>query len=244
MSERGHSPQRSGIDAGGVNQYISRAGTVASPQYTIPAAPVYSYPGYSPTSAYTALPSYSLQAASMQYAAPQMSVYSTNTGGIPVNVRGGAMITEARGIFINNLNYSCDPTELNRLLSMVGRPVESKLHRDSRTGQFKGSATAKFSSKQEADYAVALLNGRQHMNMTINVRLDTDTTVVGHVQPPVIVNGSNASRVSYGIPGWILSAIVTNEEASTPVEVGILVRHVTDAVADPMQGRLALHMRP
>ena len=110
------------------------------------------------------------------------------------------MITEARGIFINNLSYSCDPNELNRLLSTVGRPVEAKLHRDSRTGQFKGSATAKFSSKQEADYAVASLNGQQHLGMTINVQLDTDTTVVGQVQPPVIVNGSNSSRVCCGIP--------------------------------------------
>ena len=115
------------------------------------------------------------------------------SGGIPVNVRGGAMLTEARGIFLSNLSYQIRPNDLNDLLNTVGRPVESKLHRDSRSGQFKGSATAKFATQQEAQYAATQLNGKLHMGQTILVRLDTEKTIVGEVQAPVIVNGSNVS---------------------------------------------------
>lgn len=145
---------------------------------------------------FAAAPTYAMYGAPMQLAAPQMPVYSTNTSGIPVNVRGGAVLTEARGIFISNLNYKCGPSDLNALLNTVGRPVDSRLHKDPRTGQFKGSATAKFATKEEAQAAVTQLNQALHMGMTINVRLDTEKTPVGQMDAPVIVNGTVLSRVS------------------------------------------------
>ena len=142
-----------------------------------PQAPTYAAPSV-----------YSLPAP-MQLAAP-MSLYLANTSGIPVNLRHGGMITEARGIFLSNLSYSITHPDLLALLATVGRPIEAKLHKDARSGQFKGSATAKFSSKAEAQYAVTHLNEKHHMGMTIRVKLDTDTTVVGEVEP-LIANGSN-----------------------------------------------------
>jgi hypothetical protein len=42
----------------------------------------------------------------------------------------------------------------------------------------------------EAQLAVTQLNSIQHRGMTLKVRLDQDTTVVGQVGPPLVVNGS------------------------------------------------------
>ncbi|KAF2270996.1 hypothetical protein CC78DRAFT_8470 [Lojkania enalia] len=190
LPERSHSPNRSGIDAGGVNQYIARTHAGHStPQYTAPTQTIYSYAVYPQIPAYTT-PTFQPHAAPMQSAVPQIPMYSASTSGIPVNLRHGAMLTEARGIFINNLSYNVTPSDLITLVSSVGQPVETKLHRDPRTGAFKGVATAKFATKEEAQYAVTHLNRRQHMGTTINVRLDTEVQVVGQVQPPAIVNGS------------------------------------------------------
>lgn len=118
-----------------------------------------------------------------------------NASGMPVNVRGGAVLTEARGIFIRNLSYKATPDDLNRLLYTVGSPVDSQLLRDSRTGVFKGVATARFGSKDEAFHAATQLNGREHMGMTLQVRMDADTTVVGRAEP-MVVNGSYRVRLS------------------------------------------------
>jgi len=201
MSERTHSPNLSGITVVGVNQHLGRSGDVSTQQYTMPAPSVYPYTGYPQAPTYNTTPmTQPIYFPQMQPAAPQTPMYSASTSGIPVNVRHGAMLTEARGIFINNLSYNVGPSELTQLLSTVGRPVECKLHRDPRTGAFRGAATAKFATKEEAQYAIHNLNHTEHMGMTINVRFDTDTTVIGQVQLPVIANGSNVSRVSLGIP--------------------------------------------
>lgn len=132
----------------------------------------------------------------MHMMAPQVPMYASNHGGMPVNLRSGAVLTEARGIFISNLNYKVGPNDLIALLNSVAQPVDYKMHKDPRTGHFKGSATAKFSSKEEAQAAVAQLNQTMHMGMIINVRPDTERTTVGQVQAPVIVNGSNYPVVS------------------------------------------------
>jgi hypothetical protein len=123
-----------------------------------------------------------------------MPVYSANPLGMPVNVRHGAVLTEARGIFIQNLSYKCTPSDLRQLLLTVGQPVDYKLLRDARTGVFKGSATAVFGAQEQAQYAAHYLNGVEHMGMKIIVRLDKETTAVGQAGPPLIV-GSDMYRV-------------------------------------------------
>jgi hypothetical protein len=121
MSDRSHSPNRSGIDVGGVNQYLGRTGgVVPAPQYMVPAYPYASYPQVQ-HSYYTPMH-------------PQIPVYATSVN-LPVNMReGGGFLTEARGVFISGLDYKCDPIQLNQLLvsSTNLRPVESKLHKDPR----------------------------------------------------------------------------------------------------------------
>jgi RNA recognition motif-containing protein len=99
-------------------------------------------------------------------------------------------LTEARGIFIRNLSYKCTVDDLNALLlQTVGYAIDIQLMKDSRSGEFKGVATAKFASRELAQHAANTLNGREHMGMTLHVRMDTDTTVVGRAEP-MVVNGS------------------------------------------------------
>lgn len=184
-----HSAGQCGIDITKVHQLGGRPHVASStPSTYAPAQSTYPYAVYPPMQTYTTVPLYPVQA-------PLMPIYSIGTNGLPVNIRGGAVLTEARGIFIRNISYKATPDDLNRLLYTVGNPVDSHLLRDSRTGAFKGVATARFGSKDEAQHAAMQLNGREHMGMTLQVRMDTDTTVVGRTEP-MVVNGSYKVRKS------------------------------------------------
>lgn len=195
LSEGGHSPQHCGIDIGRVNQLGGSrvASTVASTPYTT-AQSRYSYGMYPQIQGYAMQPPvYAPVPVYPAYALPAPPVYSTSTNGMPVNVRGGAILTEARGIFIRNLSYKCTPQDLNGwLLQTVGYPIDIQFLRDGKTGVFKGVATVKFASKELAQQAVNTLNGREYMGMTLHVRMDVvDTTNVGRTEP-MVVNGSYA----------------------------------------------------
>jgi RNA recognition motif-containing protein len=111
-----------------------------------------------------------------------------------VNLSQGAVITETRGIFLQGLKYSVGNNELKLLLSERGlRPEQASVHRDSR-GASKGVATARFSTKAEAELAVSRLNGRTHAGKTLTVRMDTNSTVIGSLEP-FVVDGTNRSGV-------------------------------------------------
>jgi RNA recognition motif-containing protein len=113
---------------------------------------------------------------------------------MPVNVRHGAVLTEARGIFIQNLNFKCTPSDFYQLLLTVGHPVDQKLIKDPRTGVFKGAATAVFGTQEQAQHAARYLHGVKHMGMPLSVRMDKETTAIGQAGPPLIV-GSDMYRV-------------------------------------------------
>jgi hypothetical protein len=185
----GHSDDRCGIDIGRVNQLGGVRASTSTPYMT--AQSWYPYRMYPQTPAYAPQPQvYAPAPVYPAYALPSPPIYSTSTNGMPVNVRGGAVLTEARGIFIRNLSYRCTPEDLNGLLlQTVGYPINIQFLRDSRTGVFKGVATAKFASKELAQHAANTLDGRKHMGMMLRVRMDTDVTVVGQAEP-MVVNGS------------------------------------------------------
>jgi hypothetical protein len=188
----GHSDGRCDIDIGKVNQLgnVMASTAAASTPYTI-AQSRYLYAMYTQTPGYAPQPqAYAPAPVYPPYALQPPPIYSTNTNGMPVNIQGGAVLTEARGIFIRNLSYKCTPGDLNGLLlQTVGYPIHIQFLRDGRTGVFRGAATAKFASKELAQHAANTLNGREHMGMTLHVRMDTDTTVVGLAEP-MVVNGS------------------------------------------------------
>jgi hypothetical protein len=186
-----HSATLCGIDLNRMN-HLTGGGRAAysmpTPQY-MPVQPIHGY-GYATTQSYSAPTMYNGYAA-----LTNMPIYSASSHGTPVNVRHGAVLTEARGIFIQNLSYKCTLPDLYSLLLTVGQPVDHKLIRDSRTGVFKGAATAAFGSKEAAQYAAHYLNRVEHMGMTLRVRMDKETTAVGQAGPPLIV-GSDMYRVS------------------------------------------------
>lgn len=183
-----HSAGLCGIDIGRVNQLGGKPYAAAPAQY-MAVQPGCSYPIYPTTTSYAIQPVYATQVSQTPPIVAQPPVYSASSSGMPVNIRDGAMLTEARGIFIQNLSYKVGSEELKNLLYTVGRPVDCKVHRD-RSGVSKGVATAKFASTHEAQLAVTHLNRKPHRGMTLKVRLDQDTTVVGQVGPPLVVNGS------------------------------------------------------
>ncbi|CAE7206418.1 hypothetical protein CFE70_008853 [Pyrenophora teres f. teres 0-1] len=189
LPEGGHSPQHCGIDIGRVNQLSGSRGPSAMvpTPYTIAQS---RYPTGMYQQGYASQPVYNIAPVYPAYALPSPPVYSTSTNGMPVNVRGGAILTEARGIFIRNLSYKCTPQDLNGLLlQTVGCPIDTQFLRCGKTGVFRGVATAKFASKELAQYAANTLNGREHMGLKLDVRMDVDTTVVGRAEP-MVVNGS------------------------------------------------------
>jgi hypothetical protein len=120
--------------------------------------------------------------------------YALNTFGLLVNVQQGAILTEARGIFIQNLNYRCTALDLVQLLLTVANPVDVKLIRDSRTGIFKGSATALFATEEEASKVIKNLQGIEHMGMTLSTRQDKEPMIVQRYNEPLIVSGDGLKR--------------------------------------------------
>ncbi|KAF1951705.1 hypothetical protein CC80DRAFT_191953 [Byssothecium circinans] len=196
VGARGHSPRRSGVDVDSVNQtFGNRCALTGSQQYATPAQPTYQYANYYQPPLYNPGSMYAYPATQAHVAAPQVP-YLQSTAGLPVNVEHGAVLTEARGIFIQGLSYSVRDSGLASLIHSVGlRPIEAKVRKDSK-GASKGVATAKFSSKAEAQYGVDRLNGMVHDGKTLTVRLDMDSTIVGQVPPgpPPIADGT----IKYG----------------------------------------------
>ncbi|CAI6336105.1 unnamed protein product [Periconia digitata] len=193
VGDRGHSSRRSGIDVNSVNQTFGSRCAVSKAQYAPAVIPTsYSYghyyqsPQYAPVAAmYPAYPTYQVQPT-----APPLPAYSQSTSGLPVNLSRGAAITEARGIYIQGLNYSARSSDLWALFAETGlRPIEAKVIKDSR-GASKGAATAQFSSKNEALEGIQRLHRTPHMGKTLNVRLDVESTVVGRIDP-LVVDGTN-----------------------------------------------------
>ncbi|EUC34993.1 hypothetical protein COCCADRAFT_3734 [Bipolaris zeicola 26-R-13] len=192
VPEGGHSNGRCGIDIARVNQLGGgRAAPVETSAPYMSAQSGYMYSTYPQMQAYPQQqPGYAHVPTYPAYPLSNPPVYSTTTNGIPVNIQRGAILTEARGIFIRNLSFKCTMDDLNALLlQTVGYAIDIQFIRDNRTGAFKGAATAKFASKELAQNAANTLNGTLHMGMTLHVRMDTDATVVGQTEP-MVVNGS------------------------------------------------------
>jgi hypothetical protein len=192
LTDGQHSAGLCGVDIGRANQLGGKPYVAAPPQCrAVPQG--YSYPVYPATISYAMQPINATGMHQMQTMQPmqpmavQPPVYSASNSGMPVNIRDGAVLTESRGIFIQNLSYKVGSDELKSILYTVGRPVGCKVHRH-RSGVSKGVATAEFASTHEAQLAVTHLNRKQHEGMTLKVRLDQNKTVVGQVGPPLMLD--------------------------------------------------------
>ncbi len=72
-------------------------------------------------------------------------------------------------LYVGNLPYSCDSSELEQLFGAHGQVVSAQVISDRDTGRSKGFGFVEMSSDEEAQAAIAGLNGQQHGGRALTV---------------------------------------------------------------------------
>jgi RNA recognition motif-containing protein len=72
-------------------------------------------------------------------------------------------------LYVGNLSYSVDSSELEQLFAQHGQVVSAQIINDRDTGRSKGFGFVEMSSDEEAQAAIAALNGQQHGGRALTV---------------------------------------------------------------------------
>jgi RNA recognition motif-containing protein len=72
-------------------------------------------------------------------------------------------------LYVGNLSYSVDSSELEQLFSQHGQVVSAQIINDRDTGRSKGFGFVEMANDDEADAAVNALNGQQHNGRALTV---------------------------------------------------------------------------
>jgi len=72
-------------------------------------------------------------------------------------------------LYVGNLSYSMDSSGLEQLFSQHGKVESAEVIADRDTGRSRGFGFVEMSSDQEAQAAIAALNGQQHDGRTLTV---------------------------------------------------------------------------
>lgn len=72
-------------------------------------------------------------------------------------------------LYVGNLSYETDSSELEQLFGPHGQVVSAQIINDRETGRSKGFGFVEMSSDQEAQAAIAALNGQQHGGRALTV---------------------------------------------------------------------------
>lgn len=72
-------------------------------------------------------------------------------------------------LYIGNLDYGTDSSDLEQLLSQHGTVLSAEVISDRATGRSKGFGFVEMESSEEADAAIAALNGQQHNGRALTV---------------------------------------------------------------------------
>jgi RNA recognition motif-containing protein len=91
-------------------------------------------------------------------------------------------------LYVGNLSFSTSNTELEEMFGKVGTVLSSNIIEDRETGRSRGFAFVEMSSKEEADNAIASLNGTE-----VNGR----ELLVNEAKPREN-NGGGGGRGNYG----------------------------------------------
>lgn len=75
----------------------------------------------------------------------------------------------AKKLYVGNLSYQMTEEDLRDLFSPIGEVVSAKIITDAATGRSKGFGFVEMGSDEEADKAIADLNGKNVMERPINV---------------------------------------------------------------------------
>jgi len=74
-----------------------------------------------------------------------------------------------RKLYVGNLSYQVDSSALEQLFSAHGQVVSAQVISDRDTGRSKGFGFVEMSSDEEAQAAIAAMNGQQHEGRTLTV---------------------------------------------------------------------------
>ena len=72
-------------------------------------------------------------------------------------------------LYVGNLSYSVDGSQLEEMFAQFGQVVSAQIINDRDTGRSKGFGFVEMSSDEEADAAIAGLNGQQHGGRALTV---------------------------------------------------------------------------
>src|SRR3982751_3126736 len=75
----------------------------------------------------------------------------------------------AKKLYVGNLSYQVDSSELEQLFGAHGQVLSAQVINDRDTGRSKGFGFVEMANDQEADAAVAALNGQQHDGRALTV---------------------------------------------------------------------------
>ena len=74
-----------------------------------------------------------------------------------------------RKLYVGNLSYNVDSSELEQLFGQFGQVVSAQVISDRETGRSKGFGFVEMSSDDEAQAAIAGMNGQQHGGRSLTV---------------------------------------------------------------------------
>src|SRR6202167_5330690 len=72
-------------------------------------------------------------------------------------------------LYVGNLSYTVDSSELEQLFAAHGQVVSAQIINDRDTGRSKGFGFVEMSNDQEAQAAITALNGQQHNGRALTV---------------------------------------------------------------------------
>ena len=72
-------------------------------------------------------------------------------------------------LYVGNLSYSVDSSELQQLFGQHGTVTSAQIINDRETGRSKGFGFIEMATDEEADAAIAALNGAQHGGRALTV---------------------------------------------------------------------------
>ena len=72
-------------------------------------------------------------------------------------------------LYVGNLSYTVDSSELEQLFGAHGQVVSAQIINDRDTGRSKGFGFVEMGTDQEAQAAIAALNGQQHGGRALTV---------------------------------------------------------------------------
>lgn len=127
----------------------------------------------------------------------------TGITGIPTNVNQGTVRTEYRGVFVSNLSYDVEDRHVSELFKAFGEIERIILKREDKVNakgkvvsRSRGNAIVTFKNSQDAQRAIAYLNGRTWNDRTLMVRFDAEATPVDASATPQA--SSSSARKSKG----------------------------------------------